>query len=270
VRWTDKALCHIQKHVSLDNPEAVKQFIASKKSQSYKCNLVLAYDRYCKYYGIKWTKPKFKPSARAIRIPTSEQLEMLIANAQRILSLKLRLSKETGVRPKELCDLKRKDVDLEQRLVYPTTAKHGAARRLKISRNLMTALQRYVIEKKLQPDDKLFKGNARSYGKSYRGMRNRLAEKVSKPELRAIRLYDFRHYFATMLYAKTRDILLVQRQMGHKRITSTLIYTQLLSLQDDEWTCQTATNVEQSKQLIEAGFEYVTDQDGLKLFRKRK
>ena len=174
------------------------------------------------------------------------------------------------MRPKELCDLKVNDVDLEQRLVYPTTAKHGAARRLKISSDLMVALQSYVIETKRQPTDKLFKGNARSYGKSYRGMRNRLAEKLSKPDLRAIRLYDFRHYFATTLYAKTRDILLVQRQMGHKRITSTLVYTQLLSLRDDEWTCRTATNVEQSKKLIEAGFEYVTEQDGLKLYRKRK
>jgi len=180
------------------------------------------------------------------------------------------MSKETGLRPIELCNLKVKDVDLEQRLVYPTTAKHGASRRLKISTNLKALLVSHIDKHGLQPKDELFKGDAENYGKYYRQMRNNLAEKLCKPELRAIRLYDFRHFFATMLYAKTRDILLVRQQMGHKKIETTLIYTQLLNLNDDEWTCRTATNVKQSTELIEAGFEYVTEQDGLKLYRKRK
>ena len=270
IEWTDKALHQIQKHVSLDNPEAVKRFIAQKTSQSYKCNLAVAYDRYCKYYEIEWKKPRFQLTSRAVRIPTSEQLEMLIANARQTMSVKLRLSKETGLRPCELCNLKVRDLDLEQRLVYPTTAKRGAPRKLKISSNLSVALQNHVNTKKLQPADKLFKGSSRNYGKYYRAMRNRLAEKLCKPELRTIRLYDFRHYFATMLYAKTRDIVLVKQQMGHKRLETTMIYTQLLNIYDDEWTCRTARNVKESTELIEAGFKYVTDQDGLKLFRKRK
>ena len=195
---------------------------------------------------------------------------MLIANARQTMSIKLRLSKETGLRPCELCGLKVRDIDLQQRLVYPTTAKRGNPRALKISSNLSVALQNHVNTKKLQPHDKLFKGTARHYGKCYRQMRNNLAEKLCKPELRTIRLYDFRHYFATMLYAKTRDILFVSQQMGHKRIQTTLIYTQLLNLHDDEWVCKTATDVKQSTELIEAGFEYITEQDGLKLFRKRK
>jgi len=54
VEWTDKALHHIRKSVSLDNPEGVKAFIARKTSQSYKCNLALAYDRYCKFYQLEF------------------------------------------------------------------------------------------------------------------------------------------------------------------------------------------------------------------------
>jgi len=101
-------------------------------------------------------------------------------------------------------------------------------------------------------------------------MRNALAEKLHDPTIKNIRLYDFRHYFATTLYSKTRDILLVKQQMGHRRIETTLIYTQLLNLNDDEWTCKTASTVEQVMQLVEAGFQYVTDLDGLKIFKKRK
>jgi integrase len=100
-------------------------------------------------------------------------------------------------------------------------------------------------------------------------MRNNLAAKLHDPTIKNIRLYDLRHYFATTLYAKTRDILLVKQQMGHKKIETTLIYTQLLNLSEDEWTCKTATTIK-DQELIEAGFEFVTERDGTKLFRKRK
>ncbi len=59
--------------------------------------------------------------------------------------------------------------------------------------------------------------------------------------------------------------------MGHKKIETTLIYTQLLQFEKgDNYTCKVAQNVEQATELIENGFEYVTEMDGLKLFRKRK
>jgi integrase len=101
-------------------------------------------------------------------------------------------------------------------------------------------------------------------------MRNSLAKKLNDPSLRTIRLYDFRHYYATTLYAKTKDILYVMREMGHKQIRTTMIYTQLLNLNEDEWTCKTANNIQDATALVEAGFEYVTEIDGTKLFKKRK
>jgi len=42
------------------------------------------------------------------------------------------------------------------------------------------------------------------------------------------------------------------------------------NLNEDEWTCKTATNTTVAKALIEAGFEYITEKDGTMLFRKRK
>jgi hypothetical protein len=59
--------------------------------------------------------------------------------------------------------------------------------------------------------------------------------------------------------------------MGHYKTETTLIYTQLLQFdRDDAYTCKIAQSVEQATELIENGFEYVTEVDGLKLFRKRK
>ncbi len=55
-----------------------------------------------------------------------------------------------------------------------------------------------------------------------------------------------------------------------RNINNTLIYTQLVDFQDDDYPVKIAGNVEEDKELIEAGFEYVTDRDCLKIYRKRK
>jgi len=272
IKFVDKALTRISKYADLNNPQQVKRFIANlETADSYRRNLCFAYKQYCDYYQIQWEKPTYYQEPKTIRIPTTAQLDMLIANSRKIMAIKLTLSKETGLRPVELCNLKVRDIDLEQKTVYPTTAKHGSARALKIGTSLQEMLRTHIDEHKLNPTDKLFKGDSSNYGKHYRLHRNKLAERLHKPELKAIRLYDFRHYFATRLYSKTRDILLVKQQMGHKKIETTLIYTQLLNTnEEEEYTCRATDKKEEVTALIENGFEYITELDGLKYFRKRK
>jgi integrase len=271
IKFVDKALTYLSKHANLNEPETVKQFIANKTvTNGTKRDYCIAYNRYCEHYQIQWQQPKYKVKAKHRRIPTTAKIDMLIARASTSLSLKLRLSKETGMRPIELMSLKVKDIDTDQRLIYPTTAKNGSARTLKISSNLNIALQNHINTNKLNQNNKVFEGKTSNYAHAYVRMRNNLANKINDQSLKGIRLYDFRHYFATMLYAKTRDILYVKQQMGHKNVETTLIYTQLLNIHDQEWTCKTATNVKEATQLIENGFEYIMEQDGLKLFRKRK
>ena len=69
----------------------------------------------------------------------------------------------------------------------------------------------------------------------------------------------------------TEDILHVKNLLRHKKIDNTLIYTQLISFEnEDDFTCRAANTVKEAKELIEAGFEYVTDMEDVKLFRKRK
>jgi hypothetical protein len=61
------------------------------------------------------------------------------------------------------------------------------------------------------------------------------------------------------------------RLLGHKSINNTLIYTHLVDFeQSDEYSSATAKTIEEAQKLIESGFEYVTEIDGIKLFRKRK
>jgi hypothetical protein len=41
-------------------------------------------------------------------------------------------------------------------------------------------------------------------------------------------------------------------------------------MQEEEYTCRATDKKEEVTALIENGFEYVTEMDGLKLFRKRE
>ena len=77
-----------------------------------------------------------------------------------------------------------------------------------------------------------------------------------------------------MLYHQTKDILYVMRFLGHKNIKNTLIYIQLeealFKKDDEEFVCKVDESIDDAKTLIEAGFEYVCEVEGVKLFRKRK
>jgi integrase len=100
--------------------------------------------------------------------------------------------------------------------------------------------------------------------------RNRSAEKLQNPRIKSITFKTLRHWKATTEYHKTRDILHVMSILGHKNIQNTLVYTHLISFESDEYVCKVAKTVDDATTLVENGFDYVTDIEGMKLFRKRK
>lgn len=196
---------------------------------------------------------------------------MIIADSGKTLALKIKLSMETGLRPIELQNLKVKDLDLQQKTIYPTTAKHGAARKIKIPENLTSLLQEHINRNKRQLNETIFRGNPISYGKEFRKVRNRLAKKLNDTTIQTIRLYDLRHYFGTTTYNKTKDLKYTQYLMGHKHSNTTDIYIHLLDNdQDEEYTVKVAQNIKEATDLIEHGFQYITEMEGLKIFKKRK
>ncbi|HUW47697.1 MAG TPA: site-specific integrase [Patescibacteria group bacterium] len=268
-------LKHLQKYSDLHNPEAIRQFIADKKGKnSYKQKLAWAYETFAQFYKIQWQMPTFTKQEQMPKLPTEEQLDKFIAASGEILSLKLWLSKETGIRPTELQELQVRDIDTEHNAINPTTAKNGSPRILTIPPNLTKSLTQHIIKYRLNPNDKLFKGTAKKYGDAFRQMRRKLAKRTNDPSLMTIRLYDFRHWFATMRYIKYRDVPLTADDMGHRDYNTTRKYLHLAKImqmiKDDEWICKTAENITQATELIQHGFEYITEMEGLKIFRKRK
>ena len=77
-----------------------------------------------------------------------------------------------------------------------------------------------------------------------------------------------------MEYHRTKDVLYVMQVLGHKNIKNTLIYIQLEeALFADQTDFISKVQPRQKPKLcvlIDAGFDFVCDFDGHKLFKKRK
>jgi len=110
-------------------------------------------------------------------------------------------------------------------------------------------------------------GNAVTY---FSLLRKRVSKKLGNPRILSIHLHTFWHWIATMEYHKTKDILRVMRRLGHRNIQNTLIYTQLIHFESDEYHSAVADTVDEVKKLIEGGFEYVCTYENQLLFRKRR
>ena len=196
-----------------------------------------------------------------------KEIDELIAGSSRQMSTFLQVLKETGARRGEAFNLDSTDVDMLSGTIRITPEKGSNPRLFKIS----TKLQKMIVSLSKKQGKIWAYASIRNLEKTFRRQRKRLAYKLQNPRLQRISFHTFRHWKATTEYAKTKDLLYVQKLLGHRSIKSTLRYTQLLVLpQNEEYICKTARTVEEAKDLIEAGFQHVTDVDNCKLFRKMK
>lgn len=131
----------------------------------------------------------------------------------------------TGIRKKELLNLKYTDVDIENLSLFIRQGKGSKDRILPINYKLAEALQKYLEYRK-----KAYK-SAPEFFTSYTydmhftesGIK-RLVEKISKTSGIKFSLHKLRHTFATLMLEGGCDIYSLSRLMGHSDIKTTTIY----------------------------------------------
>jgi len=238
----------------------------SQVSEARKQLLAQAYDYYCQYKGLQWTKPRFIREDKAFFLPLESELDALIQSTRLKMSAFLQLLKETGVNSGEAWKLRWIDIDVQRKTVNVTPTKGHNARVLPISNNLLSRLLRLP-----RKNERVFASkNLDKFRWLYERARNILSLKLDNPRIHQIAFRSFRHWKATHEYHRTKDILHVQWLLGHKRLENTLVYAHRINFESDDYTCKVAKTVEEATQLIESGFEYVMEIDDAKLFRKPK
>ncbi len=252
---------------NLFDPETIKEILAKQTwCAGRKEYVVETYSNFLLMAGGKWDPPRYSRIEKIPFIPTEQETDQLIAGCGEKTTTLLQALKETGMRIGEAWNLKWLDIDFVNSTLSITPEKGSHARMFKVSSKLMAMLA-------MQPKKsvKVFGTyELRGYRSSFIRQRKRTAHKLGNPRINQITFHTFRHWKATMEYHKTKDILHVMRLLGHKNIKNTLIYTQLVTFEDDDYVCKAAINIKEATQLIEAGYEYITEMDKIKLFRKRK
>lgn len=259
----------------LSDPESVKEVVAKMPlKRSSKTAMVVAYDRFVKFIGKSWERPKYRAEEHMPFIPMEGELDALIAGCGKKTATLLQLLKETGCRIGEAVRLKWSDVDFERRVIHITPEKGSKARVLPISNNLVAMLKNLLITTGTTEEDEIIFSSKDSAISNFRIQRRRLAKKLNNPRLKKITFHTFRHWKATMEYHKTKDIIHVKELLGHKKIENTMVYISieksLFQTSNDEFHARIAKSDEEALKLVETGFEYVCKLDSGWLFRKRK
>jgi integrase len=274
IRSRVQALNQVAKTTDLDDPEQVKEYLANSKwSNNTKIKFVDTYTTYLKFLGKTWNPPRYMATQKLPFIPTEQEIDLLIAGTGKILSAILQTLKETGIRIGELTQLTPLDLDTERKTLSITPEKGSNPRILPISDKLITMLKnlpkdpRATYKTLFQPH----KDTLRDY---LCNQRKAIAKRLNNPRLKEISFHTLRHWKGTTEYHKTKDIIHVKTVLGHKSITSTLIYINLESAlyltTSDEWTCKAAHNPQEELELIEAGFQHVNNRGTLAFYKKRK
>jgi integrase len=258
--------------VDLFNPESFLDKMALLTwPEKRKYSLAKAYRSFLKANKIEAELPTYKFTRPLPYVPCEEFLDQLIACCGVQMAAFLQTLKETGARPGEAWRIEWNDIDIENRKIHISQPEKGCnARLLRITPKLLNMLLALPRDSKRK---RIFSYKSRDMAwKTFSRMRQKAIRKLGNEELRKIDFYTFRYWRATMEYRRLHDFGAVMILLGHKSLKYVLLYAQLSDSYDlnGGYVCKEATNRVEAKQLIEDGFEYVMDKDGVSLFRKLK
>ncbi|MDX1813221.1 MAG: site-specific integrase [Candidatus Bathyarchaeia archaeon] len=273
IKTFNSAMKRLSKSADISDPESVKEAIAEMKvKENTKVSYCVAYTVFLKFQGKTWKPPRYRYRQKLPEfLPTEEEINSLIAGCGPKTGTILQLIKETGMRIGECLTLKWMCVNFEKRIITLTDAeKHSLPRIFRVSKTLINMMANLP-----KMNDAVFGVTTRVTAEScLRQSRQKVARKLGKPRIAKIHFHLLRHWFGTMEYHKTRDMDHVRRLLGHKSILNTQMYVNMEKVffpeSSEDYVVKVASNVEEACKLLEVGFEYVTELDGKKLFRKRK
>jgi len=265
-----------RKGANLMSPDSVETVLATSDwTPANKKFYVMAYLSFTKTFKIPWEPIKISCEPKEVFIPLEKELNALISGSGKKTAAFLQLLKTTGARCGEARKVKWTDINTENSTVSINTPEKGSrCRTIKVPTETIAMLNSlpkrslYVFSApgSVEPP------KARSMQGVFSRTRDKLARNLQNPRLQQIHYHTFRHWFGTILYAKTKDILYVKQQLGHKHLENTEIYTHLINFGSEEYHTAFAKTLAEEEKLLQEAFEFVrfSEKDQVAIYRKRK
>lgn len=249
------------------DPESVKVVLGRHAIKNgAKLQYVYAYSAFARMMKFSWEPPRYKQEETIPFIPEEVELEQLIAACRsKRMATYLQCLKETFADPGEALRLRWIDVSGNIVTINKPVKGH-LPRQLEVSNKLIAMLNALP-----RNNERIFPTTYNTLFCCYNRVRKRAAELQKNPRLLSIELRTFRHWGGSMLaYYTNGNVLTVKRLLGHKRIENTMKYISMIHFKDDEFEVATATTIDEAKQVLSAGYDYVTEKNGIMLFRRPK
>jgi len=267
-------------HASILNVMAVTAYLSSslRKNRAYK--LVQDLNSFYRWKKIQWTPPRVKREPSPSFLARLADIVLLINSIKnRRLATFLQLLKETAMRCGEAWGLSWNDIDLKSRLVSVRHPEKGSqSRTLRVSHRAVDMLNTlcrdssYVFHEAYDDELKTIQG-LNSFRKLFERHRKRIALTHAESNVGKIHFHTLRTWRATMEYLKTRDLEAVMALLGATNPLHARRYIRLaqaISLREDDYVTARATSPDEAEELVKEGFNFVTEIQGVQIFRKER
>jgi integrase/recombinase XerD len=132
----------------------------------------------------------------------------------------------TGLRVSEACGIKITDIDTNNGFISIRNAKGGIDRKVMLDSKILDILRKYYLEYK--PSDYLFNG-AKGHDYSPRSVQQIITKAAKDAGIKKnISSHSMRHSCFTQLLRNGVDIRSIQKLAGHKQISTTARYLQIV------------------------------------------
>jgi len=178
----------------------------------------------------EWGKTNHNPSQKIrllktvsprIRYLETEEIEALYNTSASYLKPIILTAVHAGMRKGELLNLKWKDLDFHNRLIYLSDTKGANKREIPMNE---VVYKMFLRVRKNPNSPYVF---CHKNGKPYKDLRASLDKAAKEAEIERFRFHDLRHTFASHLVMAGVDLKTVQELLGHKTIEMTLRYSHL-------------------------------------------
>jgi integrase/recombinase XerD len=213
------------------SPEDIEAYIAHLRkinvSASYISAICTALERFSRSLGrpIDLRRPRKRATTAPQPLTEAEMAIMLHCTKNLREKAMLALLAYTGLRNKEFCHLRIRDVDVPNGLIQVEEGKFNRQRVVGVAGECMTILMEYMRQQGGEPDDFLFTTHRHGYQLEQQDVRKMVRVVARRAGFkRRIWPHLLRHSLATALIDRGAHLLTVKDQLGHVYINSTMTY----------------------------------------------